>query len=186
MDKHETKRLSKFLSLILRHQPEKVGITLDENGWVEIATLLDGICKSGRNVTRRQLEQVVKSNDKQRFSISDDNQRIRAKQGHSVAVELGYQPTKPPKTLCHGTPIKYMELIRQGGLKKMQRHHVHMHADDKLAKEVGGRRGQPVLLIIRSLEMHEEGYEFFVTNNEVWLTDHVPPQYIDFPSGKIE
>ena len=181
MDKHETKRISKFLSLVLRHQPQTIGITLDESGWVEIDKLLHGMARSGKRVSREQLEQVVSNNDKQRFTISDDGGRIRAKQGHSVEVDLGYEAATPPELLCHGTPAQFIELIRESGLKKMKRHHVHMHADQNLATEVGGRRGKPVLLIIRSLEMHNAGHEFFVTENDVWLADHVPPEFIDFP-----
>ena len=181
MKKDKTKRISKFLSLVLRHQPQTIGITLDENGWVEIDSLLKGMASARRTITREQLENVVKSNDKQRFTISDDGCRIRAKQGHSVDVDLGYQAATPPEQLCHGTPERFIPLIRESGLKKMKRHHVHMHADQNLATEVGGRRGKPVLLIIRSLEMHNAGHEFFVTENDVWLTDHVPPEFIDFP-----
>lgn len=182
MNNTQEKRISKFLSLVLRHQPQTIGITLDENGWVEIDTLLEGMACSGKRVSREQLEQVVSNNDKQRFTISDDAVRIRAKQGHSVDVDLGYQAATPPEQLCHGTPGRFVELIRESGLKKMNRHHVHMHADHELATEVGGRRGKPVLLTIRSLEMHQAGYEFFVTENDVWLTDHVPSEFINFPT----
>ena len=181
MNQKTNKRISKFLSLVLRHQPETIGIELDESGWVEISDLISGMIRSGRDVTINQIKEVVKTNDKQRFTISDDDQRIRAKQGHSVEVELGYQPATPPESLCHGTPDRFIPLIRDEGLKKMQRHHVHMHEDQKLAKEVGSRRGHSVLLNIRSREMHDAGHEFFVTENDVWLTDHVPPEFIDFP-----
>ena len=183
MKKHDTKRISKFLSLVLRHQPQTIGITLDENGWVDIGELLKGMALARNRVSREQLEHVVASNDKQRFTISDDGQRIRAKQGHSVEVDLGYQAATPPEYLCHGTPARFVKFIRASGLKKMNRHHVHMHADRKLAAEVGGRRGRPVLLIIRSLEMREAGNKFFVTENNVWLADHVPQEFIDFPES---
>lgn len=183
MNKHESKKISKFLSLVLRHQPQTIGITLDDNGWVEIDELLKGMTSARRHITREQLENVVNSNDKQRFTISDDGCRIRAKQGHSVDVDLGYQTAAPPEHLCHGTPERFIPLIRESGLKKMKRHHVHMHADQNLATEVGGRRGKPILLIVRSLEMHNAGHEFFVTENDVWLTDHVPAEFIDFPKN---
>ena len=181
MNKHESKKISKFLSLVLRHQPQTIGITLDDNGWVEIDELLKGMASAKRHVTRDQLKNVVSSNDKQRFTLSDDGRRIRAKQGHSIDVDLGYQPATPPEHLCHGTPERFVPLIRDSGLKKIKRHHVHMHADQNLATEVGGRRGKPILLIVRSLEMHRAGHEFFVTENDVWLTDHVPAEFIDFP-----
>ena len=182
MDTKQTKRTSKFLSLVLRHQPEKIGLELDEAGWVNIETLLQAMAGSGNSISRDELEHVVTSNDKQRFTISEDGAMLRAKQGHSVSVDLGYQTAQPPELLCHGTPQKFVQAIQSGGLKKMNRHHVHMHPDKSLAKEVGSRRGKPVLLMIRSGEMHRFGFEFFVTENEVWLTDHVPPEFIDFPN----
>lgn len=169
------------MSLILRHNPGAVGITLDESGWVEVDVLLDSMARKGRRISLEQLQEVVETNDKQRFSFSEDGKRIRAKQGHSVDVELGYQPSKPPEFLCHGTPRQFVELIKSSGLKKMKRHHVHMHADPNLANEVGNRRGKSVLLKVRALEMHEQGFEFFVTENNVWLTDHVPAKFINFP-----
>ena len=182
MNSIQKKKISKFLSLILRHDPSVIGIQLDQSGWVDIDELLGAMARNGKNVSRQQLDEVVVSNDKQRFSISDDGKRIRAKQGHSVNVELGYQPVEPPETLCHGTPERFVRIIQQTGLKKMKRHHVHMHADPKLATDVGGRRGKPVLLIIRSRAMHQAGFEFFVSGNDVWLTDHVPPEFIQFPN----
>jgi len=175
------KRISKFLSLVLRHNPQTIGIELDEQGWVGVDELLEALAKNRRSVTRAQLEEVVNSNDKQRFSFSEDGAKIRAKQGHSVKVDLGYSPSVPPETLCHGTPDRFVDLIKSGGLKKMKRHHVHMHADQSLATDVGSRRGRPVLLVVRAREMHDAGFEFFVTENDVWLTDHVPPEFIDFP-----
>ena len=181
MNPTKTKRISKFLSLVLRHNPSEIGIELDQSGWVDVDELLTAMSRNGRSLSRDQLDHVVESNDKQRFSFSDDGNRIRAKQGHSIEVDLGYQASEPPETLCHGTPSKFVSIIRQTGLKKMKRHHVHMHADQKLATDVGGRRGKPVLLVVRSKAMHDAGFEFFVTENEVWLTDHVPPEFIEFP-----
>ena len=185
MDQKKIKTISKFLSLVLRHQPEMIGLSLDANGWADIKALLSGAAKHkrGRNMSRDLLETVVKSNDKQRFEISADGARIRARQGHSVAVDLGYKPSAPPDVLLHGTPSSSLDLIRETGLKKMQRHDVHLHVDEQTASTVGARRGRPVLLKIRAGEMHGKGYEFFVTENEVWLTDHVPAEFIDFPTG---
>lgn len=181
MDTKQTKRISKFLSLVLRHQPEKIGIALDAAGWVNIDTLLQAMADNRNSISRDELDHVVSSNDKQRFTISEDGTLIRAKQGHSVAVDLGYQPAEPPELLCHGTPDRFVPLIQAEGLKKMKRHHVHMHPEQSLAKEVGARRGKPVLLTIRATEMHRSGFKFFETENGVWLTDHVPPEFIDFP-----
>ena len=125
------------------------------------------------------LEQVVSDNDKQRFEFSEDCSSIRARQGHSVNVDLGYPPATPPETLLHGTPRKFVAPILETGLKKMNRHHVHLHTDLKTATAVGARRGDSVLLTVRSGEMHRAGFIFFVTENGVWLTDHVPPEFID-------
>ncbi|MEQ8856278.1 RNA 2'-phosphotransferase [Gimesia sp.] len=181
MNEKDIKRKSKFLSLILRHQPETVGIQLDESGWVDVETLLSAIDEHGKRMSRETLEHVVHSNDKQRFSFSDDGTRIRANQGHSVKIELGYEAATPPEFLIHGTPQQFVAVIAREGLKKMKRHHVHLHGDENTALAVGQRRGKPVLLKIRSGEMSQVGFEFFVTPNQVWLTDRVPPEYIDFP-----
>jgi putative RNA 2'-phosphotransferase len=182
MSAAQTKRISKFLSLVLRHNPGAIDVQLDEAGWIDVDVLLNSMAAKGRKVSREQLDHVVASNDKQRFSFSEDGLRIRAKQGHSVNVDLGYRPSEPPETLCHGTPSRFVKQIRAGGLKKMKRHHVHMHASSALANEVGGRRGKPVLLTVLSKQMHDAGFEFFVTDNDVWLTEHVPPEFIEFPS----
>jgi len=181
MNDREIKRNSKFLSLVLRHQPETIGIALDATGWVDVDVLLAALARHGKDMPRETLELVVRTNDKQRFSISDDGKRIRANQGHSVKVELGYQPAEPPEILLHGTPRQFIESIRQQGLRKMQRHHVHLHEDVDTATAVGNRRGKSVLLKVRAADMRRAGHEFFVTPNHVWLTDHVPAQFIEFP-----
>lgn len=181
MNEKNVKRTSKFLSLVLRHQPEKIGISLDHAGWVDVDVLLDATARHGRRISRRTLDYVVRTNDKQRFSFSQDGKRIRANQGHSIDVELGYQPAEPPEILLHGTPTRFIRSIRQDGLKKMSRHHVHLHADEATAVAVGSRRGKPVLLKVRAQEMARRGHQFFVTPNHVWLTDHVPVEFIEFP-----
>jgi len=172
---------SKFLSLVLRHKPETVGVTLDEAGWIDVDLLLDACARHGRPVTREQLDEIVRSSDKQRFALSEDGRRIRANQGHSVEVELGHERATPPELLYHGTPEKAVEAICREGLKKMQRHHVHLSEDPAQTLAVGARRGRPVLLTIRAGDMHRAGIEFFKTPNNVWLTDAVPPTYIEFP-----
>jgi putative RNA 2'-phosphotransferase len=175
----DTKRTSKFLSLILRHQPDKIGIELDANGWVDVDVLLAGLKNSGKGITREQLEEVVRTNDKQRFIIEND--RIRANQGHSVSVDLGYKTQRPPVILYHGTYEGAVKAIRREGLTKQKRHHVHLHQDQQLATTVGSRRGKAVLLKIRAEEMRQAGHLFQVTPNNVWLVDRVPPEFIDFP-----
>lgn len=182
MDKKAQKRISKFLSLALRHQPDAAGVVLDDSGWVEVEQLIGGINKhaNGILIDLDTLKSVVANNDKRRFQFSDDEMKIRATQGHSVNVELGYAVASPPDLLYHGTPDKFVESIRREGLDKRQRHHVHLHQDRSLATSVGSRRGKPVLLTIRAGEMQTAGFQFFVSPNEVWLTDHVPPEYIGF------
>jgi putative RNA 2'-phosphotransferase len=181
MNAEQTKKTSKFLSLVLRHQPERIGIELDESGWVRIDTLLSAMDDHGRPLTRETLQFVVDNNDKQRFSISPDGTRIRANQGHSVEVDLGYEPSIPPEILYHGTPRQFVELIRRDGLHKMRRHHVHLHEEIATATAVGNRRGKAVLLKVRAQAMHAAGHVFYVTANHVWLTDYVPSEFIEIP-----
>ena len=181
MAPNQSKRTSKFLSLVLRHQPETIGIKLSSAGWIEVDELLGAINRHPNNIKldRKLLEQVVNSNDKQRFEFDETQSMIRARQGHSVDVNLGYQPTTPPETLLHGTPRQFVAAIRETGLKKMKRHHVHLHTDLKTATAVGARRGDSVILKVRSGDMHRAGFEFFVTENGVWLIDFVPAEFIE-------
>lgn len=169
---------SKFLSFVLRHQPAAVGIELDEQGWVEVEVLLKACANHGKSLSRAELEEVVATNSKQRFAFSVDGTRIRASQGHSIDIELGYEPAEPPAVLFHGTVDRALSAIRQSGLLRMQRHHVHLSADEGTAFSVGGRRGKPVILRIDAAAMRRDGYAFYCTANGVWLTDTVPPAYI--------
>lgn len=180
MDK-QLARTSKFLSLILRHQPEKVGLKLDEAGWVGVAELLSALAAHGHKLTQQELETVVFTNDKQRFAFSPDGLQIRANQGHSVEVELAYASAVPPIVLYHGTAPQFLASIRTQGLLKGQRHHVHLSADTATAQKVGGRRGKPVVLLVRADKMHADGHIFYCSANGVWLTEHVPPQYLVWP-----
>ncbi len=182
MDNKTLVKHSKFISLVLRHQPDKAGLTLDPAGWVEVQSLLDGMQRRGRNITLQQLQELVASNDKQRFAFSEDGLRIRANQGHSVEVDLGYLPADPPAELLHGTIAKFAESIRLEGIQKRNRHHVHLSADRETARKVALRRGKPVILIVDAAAMQADGHAFFVTANGVWLTDEVPVQYIRFPA----
>lgn len=180
MPKDKFTKTSKFLSLVLRHQPETIGIVLDSAGWVSVSELLQACRTHGQPLTLAELHEVVANNDKQRFSFSEDGQKIRANQGHSVPVNLGYSPAVPPSILYHGTVERFLSSIKEEGLKKGTRHHVHLSPDEETARGVGGRRGKPVILRIKSGEMHQAGYEFFQSENGVWLTDHVPPKYLVF------
>lgn len=175
-------RVSKFLSLVLRHDPSRAGLTLDENGWVTVDTLLDGCQKVGRPLTRPQLERVVRENDKQRFSFSDDGLRIRANQGHSVEIDLALTPQSPPDVLYHGTATRFLDSIHATGLRPGSRQHVHLSKDRETAIKVGQRHGKPVVLTIRAAALHAAGQEFFCSENGVWLTAPIAVQFIDFPT----
>lgn len=177
------KDISKFVSLVLRHEPEKIGITLDENGWTDCHTLIEAAGRRGKRFDHDMLVKIVRDNDKQRFALSEDGRRIRANQGHSVPVDLALQPQTPPEFLYHGTVPKFLESIRSGGLHKGERHHVHLSPDLTTATKVGERRGKAVILSIRAAEMSAAGYRFYISENGVWLTDAVPPEFIVFPQS---
>jgi putative RNA 2'-phosphotransferase len=175
---NEQIRQSKFLSLVLRHQPEKIGIVLDENGWVAVDILLVAMARHGQSLQRADLERIVQENDKKRFAFSDDGLRIRANQGHSVDVDLALSPQVPPEKLFHGTVGKFLDSIFATGLMKGDRHHVHLSPDLETATKVGQRRGKPVILEVAAGDMHREGHAFFLSNNGVWLVDGVPPRFL--------
>ncbi len=174
------KRMSKMMSLILRHNPGVINATLDENGWLDVDTLIKGMNAKGQPIDREILDEVVATNNKKRFAFSEDKQRIRANQGHSVKVDVELKEETPPEFLYHGTVQKFIGAIQDGGLKKMNRQHVHLSKDRATAENVGGRRGKPIILTVRTGEMHREGYTFYLSENKVWLTDHVPAEYIEF------
>jgi putative RNA 2'-phosphotransferase len=178
MDKARQIRLSKFLSLHLRHCPEALGLTLEAGGWVAVEAFLQACARRGQPLTRAELEELVTENDKQRFAFDETHTRIRAQQGHSVPVELGLVAQKPPAPLYHGTVAAALPAIRQQGLLKMQRHHVHLSPDVEIARRVGSRRGRPVILVVDVVGMQEAGALFYQSGNGVWLTEQVPPQYL--------
>ncbi|MET8693762.1 RNA 2'-phosphotransferase [Streptomyces bauhiniae] len=178
MDDRRTVKVSKYLSKHLRHQPERIGLTLDPAGWVEIDTLLAAAAAHGFPVTRAELDHVVAVNDKRRFAV--EGGRIRASQGHSVEVALGLPPATPPPYLYHGTVARSLDAIRAEGLRPMNRHDVHLSADRETATRVGARRGRPVVLAVDAGAMHRDGHVFHVSANGVWLTDAVPPRYLRF------
>lgn len=174
-------RVSKFLSLVLRHRPDKAGLELDAGGWVGVDELLRAVNAGGFRLSRAELLEVVERNDKRRFALSEDGARIRASQGHSVAVELGYEPQRPPGVLYHGTARRLLDSIRASGLNKGRRHHVHLSPDEATAARVGGRRGRAVVLSVAAGRMADDGFAFYLSANGVWLTDSVPARYIKFP-----
>jgi putative RNA 2'-phosphotransferase len=173
-------RTSKFISLVLRHKPEEAGLTLDESGWCRVADLLRGCAANKHRIDREDLEAIVADNDKKRFQFSDDGERIRAVQGHSIIVDLKYDATEPPTHLFHGTATRFLDSIKASGLVKGSRQHVHLSAKRDTAMQVGARHGKPVVLIVFAGEMHRDGYTFYNAPNGVWLVDAVPSEYLRF------
>ncbi|UPL47942.1 RNA 2'-phosphotransferase [Hymenobacter sublimis] len=183
LSEKEATRLSKLLSLVLRHNPAHLGLTLEAQGWVEVDTLLAQAKAHQVPLTRENLQYIVETNAKQRFRFSEDQQRIRASQGHSVEVALGYSPVTPPTVLYHGTATRHQASIQQNGLQKMSRQHVHLSADIATARQVGSRHGQPVVFAVEAARMHADGHSFYQADNGVWLTEEVPAQYLQLLQG---
>ncbi len=184
MNEKQRTKTSKFLSLVLRHEPERIGLTLDAAGWAEVDALLTALRHHGHAITRAELEEVVATNEKKRFAFSDDGRRIRASQGHSVEVELGYAPQTPPEQLYHGTATRFVSSILAEGLIKGERQHVHLSADRDTALKVGQRHGQPALFIVNAVRMQAAGHAFFRSENGVWLTEHVPVEFLELQAEK--
>ncbi|MGP9019748.1 RNA 2'-phosphotransferase [Streptomyces sp. BR1] len=178
-DDRRTVKVSKYLSKHLRHRPERIGIALDPQGWVDIDTLLRAAAAHHFPISRAELDHVVAVNDKRRFAVEGD--RIRASQGHTVEVDLALPEAEPPAYLYHGTVARSLDAIRAEGLRPMARHHVHLSADRETATRVGARRGRPVVLSVDAAAMRRDGHVFRVSANGVWLTDSVPPRYLRFP-----
>lgn len=176
MDERRTVKVSTYLSKHLRHEPDRIGISLDQHGWVAVDKLLRACAGHGFTLTRDDLDHVLAVNDKQRFTLDGD--RIRANQGHSVTVDLGLPPAEPPAYLYHGTVARVLDAIRAEGLRPMDRHHVHLSPDRETAVRVGARRGAPVVLAVDAGAMHQAGHLFHVSANGVWLTDAVPPAFL--------
>jgi putative RNA 2'-phosphotransferase len=174
-------RLSKLISLILRHRPADFGVVLDAAGWTSVEALLAALARRGLTVTPAELHALVAGSDKQRFALSDDGTRIRAQQGHSVAVALDHPVGSPPPRLYHGTVASALASIRVQGLVRGRRHHVHLSGSREQAERVGARRGAPVVLEIRAGAMAAAGHVFLLTPNQVWLTAHVPPEFLVLP-----
>jgi putative RNA 2'-phosphotransferase len=164
---------SKFLSLVLRHRPEEIGLALDENGWASVSELLQKA-----KMDPPTLEEIVATNEKKRFSFNEDKTKIRAAQGHSIDVDIQLKPVDPPETLYHGTSEKFLDPIKKTGLEKKGRQYVHLSLDVATALDVGKRHGKPAVLIINSGDMSRKGYKFYLSENKVWLTDSVPVEFI--------
>ena len=176
------RRVSKFLSLVLRHKPDEIGLSLDAEGWIKVDTLLHAMQKAGVRIDRELLRQVVAQNNKQRFSFSDDGLMIRANQGHSLPVELGLDPLVPPEILFHGTATRFLDSICKQGLLPKGRQQVHLSPDEQTAIKVGQRHGKVAVLQVLAGEMHKKGFLFYCSKNGVWLTETVPPEFLNFPS----
>ena len=185
MSEKEVTRISKFLSLILRHRPETIGLALDENGWANVEELIEKMNSHKLSVTRDMLDTVVSTNNKQRFAFNEHKTMIRANQGHSIRVELDLKEMVPPTYLYHGTSEKAVPSIMKTGLQKRERHHVHLSQDIPTAIAVGRRHGKPIVFCIAAQQMHQDGYIFYLSENNVWLTDFVPVQYLKLvePAG---
>jgi putative RNA 2'-phosphotransferase len=170
---------SKFLSYVLRHEPQAIGMVLDSEGWGDLDVLIDGASRQGQSLSRSLVEQVVVTSDKKRFELSVDGRRIRAVQGHSTnSVAREFEPRQPPDILFHGTAARFLDSIRREGLKPGSRHHVHLSADAQTARVVGQRYGSPVVLTVNAKSMLAQGFVFYQAENGVWLTDRVPPQHL--------
>ena len=181
MNEKNKKNISKFLSLVLRHRPEYINLQLNENGWADVNELIEKARTKNINFSLVELEEVVATNDKKRFVFNDDKSMIRANQGHSVkTIDLQLEAVKPPDFLYHGTVEKFMNSIKNTGLQKRSRQHVHLSEDLETATKVGSRRGAPMILSVRTLEMYEKGFKFYLSENNVWLTEHVPSEFIEF------
>ncbi len=175
----EQVRVSRRMSLVLRHRPESAGLTLDANGWVPVADLLAAL-----RLSRADLDLIVENNDKSRFVIArraDGTEWIRASQGHSrrVRVDLDLPAAEPPDVLFHGTPAENLASILRDGLRPRSRNHVHLSADVPTALVVGRRRSADVVVLeVRAAAMAAAGQVFHRSENGVWLTADVPPEWL--------
>ena len=173
---------SKYLSLLLRHKPEVIGLSLDAEGWAEIEDIVRLTAGRRTQLTKNLIEEITATSDKKRFVISEDGTRIRANQGHSIVVDLNLDPRNPPEILFHGTATRFLESILRQGLSKGNRQYVHLSPDKATALKVGQRHGKPVILSIAAQSMQESGYVFFLSANGVWLTEHVPARFLSAAS----
>ncbi len=172
-------KLSVFISLVLRHKPDAAGIQLDEHGWANVDELIEGISSTGRTIDMNILEEIVRTDNKQRYSFNEDRTLIRANQGHSIPVDVELEEKQPPQYLYHGTADRFLDSIIVEGLKSMSRLYVHLSKDEETAVKVGKRHGKPVVLRIKAEEMWKKGIKFYLSQNGVWLTKYVDKKYIE-------
>lgn len=171
--------VSKFLSFVLRHKPESIHLNMDKNGWVDLAELISNAKEyADISLNLEIIKEIVDTNDKKRFLLDEENKRIRANQGHSIEVDLNLEQRIPPEILYHGTATRFLDSILENGLKPMSRQYVHLSSTEEIAKAVGVRHGRPVILIIDSKKMYNDGYLFYLSENKVWLVDKVPKEYL--------
>lgn len=173
------RKMSRVLSLVLRHDPHSIGLSLDDDGWGLIDDLIVGLRKDGKKISREIIERVVETSDQKRFTISEDGLMIRANEGHSVSINMEMVEKEPPTWLFHGTSAAAMELIEKEGLNKKEREFVHLTSDQASARKIAERKGKPVVVEIASKLMHKYDHVFYLADNGVWLTDHVPPDYLN-------
>lgn len=173
------KNLSKYLSFILRHKPDDIGMQIDSNGWCSIDDLLEKINKKGKVISIEILAEIVESDSKSRYLFNEDKSKIRANHSHSIEIDLGLSAIEPPDVLYHGTPVRFSGSIMADGLQKMKRHHVHLSEDIDTAKILGQRRGEFCVLKVDAKRMHKDGYKFYKSDNDVYLTDNVPISYVE-------
>ncbi|OGF63791.1 MAG: RNA 2'-phosphotransferase [Candidatus Fischerbacteria bacterium RBG_13_37_8] len=171
-------KLSKFICKVLRHEPEAIGLELDSEGWVNVDELLLKAKQAGVLFDRETIEMLIQSSDKKRFILSEDRKKIRATHGHSISVALHYEAKEPPEFLYHGTAWRFVSSIKENGLQPKGRQFVHLSVDKETAADVGRRHGKPVILTIKSYEMHANGLIFYKSESGIWLTKSVPPEYI--------
>jgi putative RNA 2'-phosphotransferase len=181
IEREKMESSSKYLSLILRHQPELIGLTLDSEGWAFVDDLVKLANAKGQSFDRNTIEAIVAGSDKKRLALSHDGLKIRANQGHSVRISLGLGPSAPPDILYHGTASRFLASIQSSGLHPAQRQHVHLSSDKSVAEVVGARYGTPVVLVIDAKAMIADGHVFYLSQNKVWLTEVVPIAYIRTP-----
>lgn len=174
----DNKKISVFISLILRHKPETIGITLDEHGWADTEELIKGVNAAGYPLGAERLDEIVRTDSKQRYSFNEDKTRIRANQGHSINVDVELKEAEPPEQLFHGTGEKFAAAIRSEGLKPKSRLYVHLSKDRQTAETVGARHGKPHVFFVHSGKMFRSGYKFYLSENGVWLTKYVPPEFL--------
>ena len=173
-------KLGRFISLVLRHSPETIGLKLDENGWADVADLMSGMNKKGRRIDFETLNEIVKTNNKKRYEFSEDFKKIRACQGHSIDVDLELKPVQPPEFLYHGTAVRNLDIIKSEGIKKISRQYVHLSEDRETAYNVGSRHGKPFIIKVLSGDMYRNGKNFYISKNNVWLSEDIESRYLVF------